>query len=666
LDSSAEETSHHTILRGGHLRFLRGRTVAKLLAITILLLLLSPVLSLASSNGLSHPTSAGSHASPRLAVPMAITGLTLTASPSTAFVGQEITFFANASSDNSSANLTFTIFYDYYDANFSVNSNSSVTVNTTSNPGSVITKHTYSRPGSILLGNDFLFWVELFVSDGTDNQTTYTYVFVNFNRPPEFRSPPPDPLQTNSTTNTTIQIFVDDPDGDTVTVFWDFGDGTNATNVTVAPPYPGGVVLNQYHTWSPKIPGNPAYLIYWLNVTLSDGFNPLVKSRTRVNVSLPLNNPPTFEIQASPTTVNPGQQVNFTANASDPEGDPLTWTFNYSDGTIHVFNTNWSAPGQLIWQNDTHAFASPGNYTANVSVSDALIPYQVSYHNVSRSANIEVKLNVRPGLTVIILSPTSPQINATKGYVDVNCSIDAYDADGDILTLTWRLNGVVVGTNASAGEKDFVKYTHVIRFNETGTYNVSVTVTDGMPGHERLSYKVVNVTSNNLPPALVAFKHDPYKSGNFATPNETLRFYLVATDPERDTLEVIWDFGDGSPRLYMNLTQYIGGNVTATVNHTYREIGNYTLRVLITDNKLGALNHTVTFGQKIPVSVTPPQVAIVWDWWDYTTLGLVIMIPIGSVLWAIQLRVKRKRIEDQGMTYDEYKLRRELKPEELK
>ncbi|MFY9606755.1 MAG: hypothetical protein WAS24_08535, partial [Thermoplasmata archaeon] len=42
------------------------------------------------------------------------TDVTFSASPTSAFVGDEITFFANATSSDPSATLTFTIFYDYY------------------------------------------------------------------------------------------------------------------------------------------------------------------------------------------------------------------------------------------------------------------------------------------------------------------------------------------------------------------------------------------------------------------------------------------------------------------------------------------------------------------------------------------------------------------------
>jgi hypothetical protein len=596
--------------------------------------------------------------------------LTLNASPSYVYVGEEVTFFANASSDVPGATLNFTIFYDYYltpPPYFVVNPYSPVTVNTTSSPGSVVTKYTYNTPGNWSQAGMFFFWVFLFVSDGYSNLSVSTQVFVNTNLPPDFISPPPDPLITAADELNYVSIMIFDfPYGEEVTVFWDFGDGTNATNVTFAPPT--GVYVNQTHAWNPRIPGVGDYFKdYWLNVSLSDGTNPPTIYPANVNVSVPANKPPTLLVQASVAKLEPMQQVNFTVNASDPEGDPLTWTFNYSDGTIEVFNTDRTAPGELVWQNVTHSFASPGDYTVNVSVSDALIPNQVGYHNVTISTPISVVLNVPPSAaTAITLDPSSPEINGTIGYVDLTCSLDAFDLDGENVTLIWSLDGTVMGTNVSAGGTEPATFYQVIRFTDTGTHNVSVTVSDGRPGHEVLRYRVFRVTSNNLPPDVLIFNHDPYVAGDFATPNETVKFRLVMTDPELNAIELVLDWGDGSPKLYMNLTVYQERNITLLLNHTYTEIGNYTVRINLTDNKVGLLNHTKSYTLPVRVYVRPSQEAFGWDWWDYTSLGLAIMIPVGMVLWYVELRIKRKRIEDQGMTYDEWKLRKEIESEETK
>ena len=595
--------------------------------------------------------------------------VTLVASPSNALVNDTITFYANVSSeDDPGAILTFTIFYDCLDQSPTINPASPVTVDTAGDPWTVVRTFAYDHPGNLTQGGSPYFWVGLFVSDGTDNYSAVIQVFVSqpppppVNTPPRFVRPPVNPLSSPAGVVQYILIKIADDDNDTVTVFWDFGDGTNATNVTVTSP--PAVVLNQTHTWSPpRIPGEGDYnQTYTLNVSLSDGHNPSVNSSTVVSISVPFNWPPGGPLlTASKENAEPLEPISFTASASDLEGDPLTWTFDYSDGTVEVYHSGFTAPGLRVWQNTTHSFSTAGSHTVNVSISDALVPFQVGDHNITVKATIRIIVNVAPIAYPIIVSPGAPQINGTVGYVDVMASIEAYDLDGDVLTLTWDLGILGIRTNISGGGIEPFSYVQVLRFNETGFYNIAVTVTDGRPGHEVQQTKTVNVSSNNRPPVVLEFNHEPYSLGDFAAANDSVKFRLVMTDREHDALELTWDFGDGSPMVYMNLTNYDAkGNITLSVNHTYVLKGNYVLTIVLTDNKIGYFNHTLTSKMPIQVSVRPPVVVINWDWWDYTSLALLMMMPIGSIGWVFLLRRQRQHIEDQGMTFDEWRLKKEI------
>ncbi len=669
LDSSSEESVRYPVAKNDR----QGSITRPYVTIVLCLVLaLSPLLLITGS--VMPVTNEDSASTVPLASTLTQSGVSLTASPSSAYVGDEITFFANATSDVG-ANLTFTIYYDYLIKPYpTVNPYSAFTVNTTTSPGSVVTKHTYNTVGNYSVGGRYFFWVYMFVNDTLENSTTILQVRVNYNAQPVLWSPPDNPTLAVAGVEKNISILISDADSDLVTVHWDFGDGTNSTNVTVAPPFPPGVLVNVTHTWNPRIPGyGPYNATYLLNVSISDGTNAPVNFSGLVKVSVGVNWPPILKIKASQTlavidALNPTATIGFSANASDLEGDPLTWTFNYSDGSpLEVYQyTAWTTPSQLMWQNTTHVFSAVGNYTVKISVTDALVPNQVGYHNVTDSVTIRLILNVPPYLGTLTLG-TNPLINGTIGYVDVKVSVDAVDDDGDVLTLTWSLNGVVIDTNVSAGTKDVYTFLQVIRFNDTGFYNISVVLTDGRPGHEMSTYRVFEVTSNNRPPDVVQFTHTAYTAGDFALPNETLEFTFVLTDPERDVIEASVDFGDNSPRIFLNLTNYdASGNVTFFLNHSYSAFGNYTVRINITDNKIGLLNHTKTYALPIRVWVKPPPEVVIWDWWDFTSLGLVLMIPVGSILWFFRLRAQRKRIEDQGMTYEEWKLKSQIKSQESK
>jgi len=579
----------------------------------------------------------------------------LAASPSTALVNDTITFYANASSDDPGAILTFTIFYDCLDQTPTINPESPVTVDTAGTPWSVVRTFAYNHPGNLTQGGLHYFWVFAFVSDGTDNYSAGTQVYVNspppppVNEPPRFIEPPADPLNAIAGVITYILIKVADNLGDTVTVLWDFGDGTNATNVTVAPT--DGIVLNQTHSWNPRIPGKGDYnQSYTLNVSLSDGLHPPVNSSTPVNIRVPLNWPPNLRLTASKSSASPLEPISFTANASDLEGDPLTWTFNYSDGTVEVYLNGFTAPGQVVWQNTTHSFDKVGIYTVNVSVSDAWIPFQVGDHNVTVPATIEIIANVAPFISATIdVDPGAPMINATAGYVNATISVEANDDDGDMFNLTWDMGEFGIRTNISVGDtqqrKDPYRYRQVLTFIETGSYTITVTVTDGRSGHEVRRMAIVKVSSNNRPPVVLDF-YQSYVKGDFALVNQSVNFTLILTDQEHDAIELTWNFGDGSPRLHMNLTNYDSkGNITVSVNHSYARLGTYDVTIVLTDNKVGGFNHTLNYTLHIQVSIRPLVVIEGWTSWDYISLSIFAAIPALLMLWGYIGMHNRRKME---------------------
>ena len=56
---------------------------------------------------------------------------------------------------------------------------------------------------------------------------------------------------------------------------------------------------------------------------------------------------------------NPGETINFNVSATDPDGDSLTYTINFGDGTAN------GSGSQVV-----HTYETKGTYTAEVSVDD--------------------------------------------------------------------------------------------------------------------------------------------------------------------------------------------------------------------------------------------------------------------------------------------------------
>jgi PKD repeat protein len=99
-----------------------------------------------------------------------------------------------------------------------------------------------------------------------------------------------------------------------------------------------------------------------------------------------IDSPPT----ADPNPVEAGRLVSFAVAASDPEGDPLSFAWDFGDGATGSGET----PG--------HAYAAAGTYTATVTVSDP--------HGGTASASV----------TVSVLRPHDPGDLNRDGSVNVD------------------------------------------------------------------------------------------------------------------------------------------------------------------------------------------------------------------------------------------------------
>jgi outer membrane protein OmpA-like peptidoglycan-associated protein len=115
-----------------------------------------------------------------------------------------------------------------------------------------------------------------------------------------------------------------------------------------------------------------------------------------------VNRPPTVSIQCDPCVVDPGATSSLTAQATDPEGGPLTYQWSAPQGTFNppnAANTTWTAPNQ------------EGSVTATVTVTD----------NAGNEAQASAALLVRR--TVVI------------EFEDVHFDFDMFNLRPDALML---------------------------------------------------------------------------------------------------------------------------------------------------------------------------------------------------------------------------------------
>ncbi len=169
-------------------------------------------------------------------------------------------------------------------------------------------------------------------------------------------------------------------------------------------------------------------------------------------------------LTANPTTVSTGGSSTITCNATDADGDTLTYTWSSTAGTVT------GAGASVTWM----APSVDGTYTVTVTVADG------KGGTATDSVDISVIVGNNPPViaSVVAASPSVPP----GGTTAVTCT--ATDADGDTLTYTWSApnGGAITGSGSSVTWQAPAA---------EDTYTVAVTVSDGQGGTDSGSTNIV-------------------------------------------------------------------------------------------------------------------------------------------------------------------------------
>ncbi len=172
----------------------------------------------------------------------------------------------------------------------------------------------------------------------------------------------------------------------------------------------------------------------------------------------PVNHPPVAACSASPTSVfaGSGDIVTIHVNASDPDNDPLTYSYTATGGRV-----DGTGP-DARWNS---ASLTPGVYTVTAAVSDG--------RGGTASCAADVKVDPRPNRppTATLSVERSPILPGEHTGITCNGS----DPDGDPLTYSYSASGgQITGTGSNA--------TFDATGLQPGTYTVKCTVNDGRGG----------------------------------------------------------------------------------------------------------------------------------------------------------------------------------------
>ncbi len=184
------------------------------------------------------------------------------------------------------------------------------------------------------------------------------------------------------------------------------------------------------------------------------------------NVAPPPNHPPVAACSVNPASVYAGSSdaVAFHVNASDPDNDPLTYSYTATGGTIEGTGADarWNPSG-----------LAAGTYTATAKVDDG----KGGTASCSADLKVEPKPNQNPNISCS--TDRSPIMPGERTGITSTAS----DPDGDPLTYTY---------SAAAGQVtgDGPKATFDSTGLQPGSYSVKCGVSDGRGGTAESSTNV--------------------------------------------------------------------------------------------------------------------------------------------------------------------------------
>ncbi|MBP2000088.1 C4-type Zn-finger protein [Paenibacillus shirakamiensis] len=380
------------------------------------------------------------------------------------------------------------------------------------------------------------------VSDPNGKTAISTVTVQVTNRPPTTQN-------VNLTTPENIpvsgQVVGIDPDGDPLTYTLN-SQPTNGT-VTLNP--------NGTFTYTP----NPNFIgVDTFTVLVADPSGGTAVSKVTINV---VNLPPVTQNVSLSTSSNipvSGQVI-----ATDPNGDPLTFTLNSppANGTAVV-----NPDGTFTYTPNT-GFAGTDNFT--VLVSDG--------RGGTALSNVSIQVTNLPPVA-------QNQTITTPGNTPISGQVIATDPNAD--PLTYALNSVPSNGTAVVNPDGSFTYTPTTGFSGTDTFTVIVKDPAGAS-----AIATVTVIVQNLPPVT----SDQSLSTLQNTP---VSGQIIATDP------------NAHPLTYSLLSPPTNGTVTVNPDGSFTYVpatgfvGKDTFSVLVSDGQGGTAVSTVT----IDVANQPPVV----------------------------------------------------------
>ena len=345
-----------------------------------------------------------------------------------------------------------------------------------------------------------------------------------------------------------------DPDGNSLSYSWNAPSGSFTPNNTrsvnwTAPANVGSVELTS---------------------TVSDGNGGTVVCRKTVNV-ITNNNSPICTSISGPGTVHIGSVSQYTANASDPDGDNLTYSWSAPSGTFNPNNqriVNWTAP------------ITTGTVVLTANISDG----RGGTTSCTRSVNVR---NLLPSCS--ISGPSSVDERSVTNF-----TASGSDPTGGTLSFTWSASPLAGLFYPYQGQS--VNWTAPnVTSNQSNTINVDVSSTSGFQNN---CTKPITIIEVNRPPECgqIGGPTEVYAPGDgeenrvsYFVKNPIDESQKGCTDPDGDTLTYSWNLNPPDTGGIFSGSGFTADwSVSSTVSADQR-----TVRVTVSDGKGGSVSRSL-------------------------------------------------------------------------
>ena len=293
----------------------------------------------------------------------------------------------------------------------------------------------------------------------------------------------------------------------------------------------------------------------------------------RINLTVNTTGPPLFS-GATPTGAGvPISTSSLSIYIEDPDGDSFNWSITTSPN-VGSNSGSGASNGSKSCSITGLTYSTTYNWFVNATDGTGWTNKSYSFKTQSKPSPPSPP---GPGPGSTNQNPTADADGPYYGVIDEEITFDGLGTDdGTITNYTWDFGDGNTGYGKTT--------THT--YSSPDIYIVTLTVTDN-EGAKGTDETTASISQPNRPPTSPEVEDGP-TSG---TKNTEYTYTAVSVDPDNDTIQYIFDWGDTKTTT----SDFLPNGTSYTAKHSWTAAGRYVIEVKASDNQTvsGTTEYTV-------------------------------------------------------------------------